>query len=130
MNFDDPMLERGYDGMRAYAQSKLALVMFTFELAGQLEGTGVTANCLHPATLMGTKMVFEAFDSTSSDVQEGADATVYLASSPELEGVTGKYFDGRREARAEKQAYDPEARDRLRRLSEELTGLRVSGANP
>jgi NAD(P)-dependent dehydrogenase (short-subunit alcohol dehydrogenase family) len=130
IDFDDPMLERRYDGMRAYARSKLALVMFTFDLAEELEGTGVSANCLHPATLMDTKMVFEAFGRASSDVQEGADATVYLAASPELEGVTGKYFDGRLEARAEKQAYDPEARDRLRRLSEELTGLRVPGANP
>jgi NAD(P)-dependent dehydrogenase (short-subunit alcohol dehydrogenase family) len=130
IDFDDPMLERRYDGMRAYARSKLALVMFTFDLAEELEGTGVSANCLHPATLMDTKMVFEAFGRASSDVQEGADATVYLAASPELEGVTGKYFDGRREARAEKQAYDPEARDRLRRLSEDLTGLRVPGANP
>ncbi len=122
IDFDDPMLERGYGGMRAYAQSKLALVMFTFDLAEELKDTGVTANCLHPASLMDTKMVFEAFGSASSDVQEGADATVYLAASPELEGVTGKYFDGRREARAAPQAYDPEARDRLRRLSEELTG--------
>jgi NAD(P)-dependent dehydrogenase (short-subunit alcohol dehydrogenase family) len=130
IDFDDPMLERRYDGMRAYARSKLALVMFTFDLAEELEGTGVSANCLHPATLMDTKMVFEAFGRASSDVQEGADATVYLAASPELEGVTGKYFDGRREARAEKQAYDPEARDRLRRLSEDLTGLRVPRANP
>ena len=110
VNFDDPMLERGYDGMRAYAQSKLALVMFTFDLAGQLEGTGVTANCLHPATLMGTKMVFEAFGSASSDVQEGADATVFLAADPDLREVTGRYFEGQREARAEEQAYDPEAR--------------------
>ena len=126
MNFDDPMLERGYDGMRAYAQSKLALVMFTFDLAGQLEDTGVTANCLHPATLMGTKMVFEAFDSTSSDVQEGADATVYLAADPDLREATGRYFEGQREARAEEQAYYLEARKRLRTLSEELTGLRNS----
>ena len=110
VNFDDPMLERGYDGMRAYAQSKLALVMFTFDLAGQLEGTGVAANCLHPATLMGTKMVFEAFDSTSSDVQEGVDATVYLAADPDLREATGRYFEGQREARAEEQAYDLEAR--------------------
>jgi len=60
---DEPVLERGYDGVRAYAQSKLALSTFTFDLvAGQLEGTGVaTAKCLHPATLIGTKMVFEAF---------------------------------------------------------------------
>ncbi len=130
IDFDDPMLERRYDGMRAYAQSKLALVMLTLDLAEELDGTGVSANCLHPATLMDTKMVFEAFGRASNDVQEGADATVYLAASPELEGVTGKYFDGRRQARAEKQAYDPEARDRLRRLSEELTGLRVPGANP
>jgi NAD(P)-dependent dehydrogenase (short-subunit alcohol dehydrogenase family) len=126
VNFDDPMLERGYDGMRAYAQSKLALVMFTFDLAGQLEGTGVTANCLHPATLMGTKMVFEAFGSSSSDVQEGADATVYLAADPDLREVTGRYFEGQREARAEEQAHDPKARRRLRTLSEKLTGLRSS----
>jgi len=126
VSFDDPMLERGYNGMRAYAQSKLALVMFTFDLAGQLEGTGVTANCLHPATLIGTKMVFEAFGSPSSDVQVGADATVYLVADPDLREVTGPYFEGQREARAEEQAYDPEARKRLRTLSEELTSLRNS----
>ncbi len=129
ISFDDVMLERGYDGMRAYAQSKLALVMFTFDLAGELEGTGVTANSLHPASLMDTKMVFETFGSASSSVREGADATVRLAVSPELEGVTGRYFDGQREARADEQAYDPEARDRLRRLSEELTGLHTPGAS-
>jgi NAD(P)-dependent dehydrogenase (short-subunit alcohol dehydrogenase family) len=124
VNFDDPMLERGYDGMRAYAQSKLALIIFTFDLAAQLEGKGVTANCLHPATLMGTKMVFEAIGSASSDVQEGADATLYLATDPALREVTGRYFEGQREAHAEEQAYHPEARKRLRTLSEELTDLR------
>lgn len=129
IDFGDVMLERRYDGMRAYAQSKLAQIMFTFDLAGELEGTGVNVNSLHPASLMDTKMVFETFGSASSDVQEGADATVYLATSPELEGVTGKYFDGRREACADKQAYDSEARDRLWRLSEELTGLRVPGTS-
>jgi NAD(P)-dependent dehydrogenase (short-subunit alcohol dehydrogenase family) len=129
ISFDDVMLERGYDGMRAYAQSKLALVMFTFDFAEELEGTGVTANSLHPASLMDTKMVFETFGSASSSVREGTDATVRLAISPELEGITGRYFDGQREARANEQAYDPEARTRLRRLSEELTGLRVSDPN-
>jgi NAD(P)-dependent dehydrogenase (short-subunit alcohol dehydrogenase family) len=129
ISFDDVMLERGYDGMRAYAQSKLALVMFTFDLAGELEGTGLIANSLHPASLMDTKMVFETFGSASSSVREGTDATVRLAISPELRRVTGRYFDGQREARADEQAYDPEARERLRRLSEELTGLRASGAN-
>ena len=125
ISFDDVMLERGYDGMRAYAQSKLALIMFTFDLAEELEDTGVTANSLHPASLMDTKMVFETFGSASSSVREGTDATVRLAISPELEGITGRYFDGQREARADEQAYDPEARARLRRLSEELTGLRT-----
>ena len=129
ISFDDVMLERGYDGMRAYAQSKLALVMFTFDLAEELEGTGLIANSLHPASLMDTKMVFETFGSASSSVREGTDATVRLAISPELRRVTGRYFDGQREARADEQAYDPEARERLRRLSEELTGLRASGAN-
>ncbi len=129
ISFDDVMLERGYDGMRAYAQSKLALVMFTFDLAGELEGTGLIANSLHPASLMDTKMVFETFGSASSSVREGTDATVRLAISPELRRVTGRYFDGQLEARADEQAYDPEARERLRRLSEELTGLRASGAN-
>ena len=129
ISFDDVMLERGYYGMRAYTQSKLALVMFTFDLAEELEDTGVTANSLHPASLMDTKMVFETFGSASTSVREGTDATVRLAISPDLERITGRYFDGQREARADEQAYDPEARARLRRLSEELTGLRASGTN-
>src|SRR5829696_2503840 len=129
VDFDDPMLERGYDGLRAYAQSKLALVMFTFDLAEELEGTSVTANSLHPASLMDTKMVLETFGSASSSVQEGADATVRLAASPKMEGITGKYFDEQREAHADKQAYKEEARARLRLLSEELTGLHAVGTS-
>jgi len=129
IDFADPMLERGYDGMRAYTQSKLALVMFTFDLAEELEGTGVAVNCLHPASLMDTKMVFETFGSASSSVHEGTDATVRLAASSELEGVTGKYFEGQREARADEQAYEREARDQLRRLSEDLTGLQKPGVS-
>ena len=116
------MLERGYDGMRAYTQSKLAQVMFTFELAERLRGTGVTVNALHPATLMDTKMVLETFGYTMSTVQEGTDATVRLAVSSKLEGVTGRYFEGTREGRADPQAYDEEARGRLWALSEELCG--------
>jgi NAD(P)-dependent dehydrogenase (short-subunit alcohol dehydrogenase family) len=122
VDFGDLMLERGYDGMRAYSQSKLAQIMFTFELAERLQGTGVTVNALHPASLMDTKMVLETFGHSMSTVQEGADATVRLAVSPELEGVTGRYFDGRREARANRQAYDAQARKRLWVLSEELCG--------
>jgi NAD(P)-dependent dehydrogenase (short-subunit alcohol dehydrogenase family) len=120
VDFDDVMLERRYDGMRAYAQSKLAQIMFTFELAGYLSGSGVSVNALHPASLMDTKMVSETFGYTMSTVQEGAVATVRLAASPDVEGVTGRYFDGHYEARANRQAYDPAARKRLWALSEDL----------
>src|SRR5918996_1575353 len=122
IDFDDPMLECGYDAMRAYSMSKLAQIMFTFELAERLSGTGVSVNALHPASLMDTKMVQDTFGYTMSTVEEGADATVYLAASPELEGVTGRYFDGTREGRADGQAYDKEARQTLWELSEELCG--------
>jgi NAD(P)-dependent dehydrogenase (short-subunit alcohol dehydrogenase family) len=122
VDFGDVMLERGYDGMRAYSQSKLAQIMFTFELAERLQGTDVTVNALHPASLMDTKMVLETFGHSMSTVQEGADATVRLAVSPELEGVTGRYFDRQREARASRQAYDAQAWKRLWVLSEELCG--------
>ena len=120
IDFDDPMLERGYDAMRAYSVSKLAQITFTFELAERLAGTGVSVNALHPASLMDTKMVTETFGYTMSTVEEGARATVRLAASPELEGVTGRYFDGERESRAKGQAYDVEARRRLWALSESL----------
>jgi NAD(P)-dependent dehydrogenase (short-subunit alcohol dehydrogenase family) len=122
IDFDDVMLERGYDPMRAYTQSKLAQVMFTFELAERLRGSGVTVNALHPASLMDTRMVRETFGRSMSTVEEGAEAAVRLAAAPELEGVTGRYFDGTREGRANPQAYDEEARKRLWTLSEELSG--------
>jgi NAD(P)-dependent dehydrogenase (short-subunit alcohol dehydrogenase family) len=122
IDFDDVLLERGYDPMRAYTQSKVAQVMFTFELAERLQGSGVTVNALHPASLMDTKMVLETFGRSMSTVEEGAEATVRLATSPELEGITGRYFDGTREGRANPQAYDEEARKRLWTLSEQLCG--------
>jgi NAD(P)-dependent dehydrogenase (short-subunit alcohol dehydrogenase family) len=120
VDFRNVMLKRGYRGMKAYTQSKLAQVMFTFELAERLRGTGVTVNALHPATLMNTKMVRQTFGHASSTVQEGTEAVMRLAASPELEGVTGRYFDGTREARADRQAYDAGARKRLWDLSEKL----------
>jgi NAD(P)-dependent dehydrogenase (short-subunit alcohol dehydrogenase family) len=122
IDFDEVMLERGYGGMKAYTQSKLAQVMFTFELAERLRGSVVTVNALHPASLMETRMVLETFGRSMSTVEEGAEATVRLATSPELEGITGRYFDGTREGRADPQAYDEEARKRLWALSEELCG--------
>jgi NAD(P)-dependent dehydrogenase (short-subunit alcohol dehydrogenase family) len=123
IDFGDVMLTRDYSGARAYTQSKLAQVMFTFDLARELEGSGVTVNCLHPATYMNTTMVRQAGVTPISTVEEGAEAILQLAVSPELVGRSGLYFDRMREARANPQAYDAEARARLRALSFELTGL-------
>jgi NAD(P)-dependent dehydrogenase (short-subunit alcohol dehydrogenase family) len=97
--------------------------MFTIDLAEQLKDAGVTVSCLHPATFMNTNMVIESGYLPTSSVEEGADAILHLATSAELEGKTGLYFDGQRPARANAQAYEGEARRRLRELSMRLTGL-------
>jgi NAD(P)-dependent dehydrogenase (short-subunit alcohol dehydrogenase family) len=116
IDFDDPMLTRGYTGVRAYCQSKLAQILSTIDLAGELGDAGVTVNALHPATYMPTKIVA----SPISTLAEGVDATMRLIADPALAGVTGKYFDGQRESRAMPQAYDAKARAKLRALSEKL----------
>jgi NAD(P)-dependent dehydrogenase (short-subunit alcohol dehydrogenase family) len=123
INFDDVMLARAYGAFRAYAQSKLAQIMFTFDLARELQGSGVTANCLHPASLMNTTMVREACVPPMSTVEEGGAAILNLAAGPALEGKTGLYYDGLRPARANAQAYDEAARQRLRELSLALARL-------
>jgi NAD(P)-dependent dehydrogenase (short-subunit alcohol dehydrogenase family) len=120
IDFDDVMLERGYDGARAYRQSKLAQIMHAFDLAEELAGSGVTATALHPATFMDTKMVIDAGGTPASTVQEGLEATWRLVADPSVEGVTGAYFNGTREVRADAQAYDLDARRRLRELSQRL----------
>jgi NAD(P)-dependent dehydrogenase (short-subunit alcohol dehydrogenase family) len=120
IDFDDVMLEHDYDGVRAYCQSKLAQIMHAFDLAAELGDAGVTATALHPATYMPTKMVVHAGVTPASPLEQGLEATWRLAADPALEGVTGAYFNGTSEARADAQAYDPEARRRLRELSERL----------
>ena len=123
IDLDDVMLVRGYDGYRSYAQSKLAQVMFTIELAKRLgSDSGVAVDALHPATLMDTKMVRESLGRTSSSVDEGAHAVIHVLDD---RGGSGRYFEGTREAAANPQAYDAEARRRLWELSEELTGVRA-----
>ncbi|WP_301169599.1 SDR family oxidoreductase [Brevibacillus nitrificans] len=117
------MLEQGYSPFAAYQQSKLALVAFTFELAETFRSTGITCNCLHPGTYLDTKMVRESGITPLGSACSGADAVVYLAVSAELERVTGKYFDRKKESCADKQAYDDEFRRRLWELSARLTGL-------
>lgn len=122
IDFDDAMLERGYDGWRAYRQSKLALIMASFDLAAELAEDGVTVNALHPGTLLDTKMVRESVGKALGPVEDGAEAELHLALDPALAGVTGRYFDRLSEARAHDQAYDPEARARLRALTDALLG--------
>jgi NAD(P)-dependent dehydrogenase (short-subunit alcohol dehydrogenase family) len=124
LDFGDIEFERGYDAYTAYARSKLAQVLFTFELADRL-GPQPSVNALHPATLMDTKMVRETFGQTRRSVEEGVEAALRLVIDPELDGVTGRFFDGIRESEAEPQAYDPDARRRLWELSEKLTGVRI-----
>ncbi|BCB87097.1 SDR family NAD(P)-dependent oxidoreductase [Phytohabitans suffuscus] len=117
---DDPMMEHGYDGTEAYRRAKLALVAHTFDLAEELAGTGVTANCLHPATLMPTTMVRRAGIGEVDTLERGLQSTLRLVVDPALARVTGRYFDRERPARALDQAYDLDFRKRLRALTESL----------
>ena len=124
--------ERSYDGNRAYSQSKLANILFTYELAGRLRGAGVTANCLHPGVIatrlladyMGMPAAGGALARTfGAKPEKGAETIVYLASSPEVEGVTGKYFVNKRPVTSSRESYDEAAARRLWAGSERLTGI-------
>jgi NAD(P)-dependent dehydrogenase (short-subunit alcohol dehydrogenase family) len=117
IDFDDPMLTRGYSGDRAYCQSKLAQIMHAFDLAE----TGVIANALHPATYMPTKIVVDAGINPLSSLEQGVEATLALVRRTD---VSGRYFNGLQEARAQAQAYDADARASLRSLSEQLLGAK------
>jgi NAD(P)-dependent dehydrogenase (short-subunit alcohol dehydrogenase family) len=123
IDFEDVMLTRGYTGGRAYAQSKLAQIMFTFDLAREIDPATVAANCLHPATYMATTMVRQSGVTPISSVEEGAEAILNLAASKVLDGHSGEFYNGLRPSRANPQAYDESARERLRALSMRLTGL-------
>jgi NAD(P)-dependent dehydrogenase (short-subunit alcohol dehydrogenase family) len=121
IDFDDVMLERDYEGLRAYCRSKLALIMATFELGAELEGTGVTVNALHPAHLMDTEGLRAYGLTPVTGIDEGVRPTVRLITDPELGSTTGRYFDRFTDTRAHEQAYDKEARRRLVALTDELT---------
>ena len=123
LNFNDIMMKDSFDPVYAYAQSKLALIMFTIDLAAKLRGQDITVNALHPGTYLNTKMVREAGINPWGDPASGADAEVYLALSPELDRVTGKYFNVDKETLADSQAYNAQARQRLWHLSLGLTNL-------
>ncbi|KIH96524.1 3-oxoacyl-ACP reductase [Streptomonospora alba] len=123
IDFDDLMLERGYDGWRAYGQSKLAQIMSGFALAERVPAEEVTVNSLHPATFMPTKMVLSEVGRHDDSLETGVESVHRLVASPDVEGTTGAFFDRTRPARAHEQAYDPAARAELWRRSLELTGM-------
>ncbi|NBC31003.1 MAG: SDR family NAD(P)-dependent oxidoreductase [Spirochaetes bacterium] len=122
INFDDVMMESDFDCRRAYAQSKLAVIMFTFELAERLEQEGISAVAAHPGTHLDTKMVREAHGTAHGPAGRGADNLFAVATDAELVGTTGIYFHEQTEQEAHEQASDSAARARLWKLNETLTG--------
>ncbi|MEV1174674.1 SDR family NAD(P)-dependent oxidoreductase [Nonomuraea sp. NPDC049784] len=127
LDFDNVMLERGWDGVQAYCQAKLAQITFTFAHAELLRPTGVTVNALHPASYMPTKIVTHLF-TVQSTLEEGVDNTARLITGPSLSEVTGAYFNRAQPGRAHAQAYDAKARVRLLELSEHLTNVAFPGS--
>jgi NAD(P)-dependent dehydrogenase (short-subunit alcohol dehydrogenase family) len=123
LDFDDLQYESDFNGYYAYARSKLAQVLFTRTLAERLGDRDVTVNALHPATFMDTKMVLGPGGTPMSSVEEGVEATMRLIADPELDEVTGSFFNGKRDWRPDSQADDAEARRRLWDESERLAGL-------
>ncbi len=134
IDFDDLQSKKRYRGFPVYGMTKLANIMFTYELAERLEGTGVTATCMHPGavnTRFGTNNVgpmttlFRLFKPFMRSPEQGADTVVWLASSPDVEGISGRYYGDRKAIEPKKIANDPAARRRLWEESERLTGLGV-----
>ena len=123
IDFDDVMITKGYTGSRAYAQSKLAQIMFTVDLSRELGGSDVTVNALHPATYMNTTMVRASGITPISTVEQGGEAILHLAVGDDMAGQSGLFFNGMQRSQANPQAYDEAARKRLRALSLKLTGL-------
>ena len=135
INFDDLNAEAKYGGMSAYGQSKLANVLFTYELARRLEGTGVTANALHPGVVKtgfgrnnggAIGLIFKVFHIVASPILlspgKGAETSVYLASSSDVDSVTGKYFVKKEQVQSSKASNDAAVAQKLWRVSEELVG--------
>ena len=129
MDFNDLQAERGYDPKQVYSRSKLANILFTYELARRLRGTGVTANCLNPgvvatgmlADYMGVPSAGGLGSTFGATPEEGAETSIYLASSAEVERVTGKYFERRQARRSSRESYDEAPARRLWEISERLT---------
>jgi NAD(P)-dependent dehydrogenase (short-subunit alcohol dehydrogenase family) len=132
MHFDDLMMEKGWTPFKSYSQAKLANVLFTYELARRLNGTGITANCLHPGGVRSNfgsnlgrayRVGMALFRPFMISPEKGARTSIYLASSPDVENVTGKYFAKCQPKRSSKESYDLEEAKRLWEISEKLTSI-------
>ena len=134
LDFDDLLLQRrfSFNAWKAYSRSKLSNIMFTYALARRLQGSGVTANCLHPgfvSTRLGSgnkipiRPVYLLLKPFTISPKKGAETSVYLASAPEVEGVNGKYFDNKRESRSSRVSLEEEPQELLWKMSAELTGI-------
>lgn len=131
IDFDDIQSNKKYSGWKAYAQAKLANILFTYELAHRLVGTGVTVNCLHPGFVNSrfgvdrstgkVNLMMKLMKPFTIEPSAGAETSIYLAASPEVEGVTGKYFSKRKEKASSKASYDLVSAEKLWNLSEALT---------
>lgn len=134
IDFADLQGEKKYGTWKSYNQAKLALILFTYELASQLQGSGVTVNALHPGIIASNfdqglssfmRLSWKLFAPFLSSVEQGAQTTLYLATSPEVEGISGKYFSNRKEVKSSSTSYDQALRQRLWQVSEEL--IRIKG---
>jgi len=135
IQFDDLMSEKYYDGVRANNQAKLALILFTYELSRRLDGTGVTVNCLHPGAVATdgplkdpdlpafSRVMYKLVRVFFASPEKGAETSVYLSASSEVENVSGKYFIKKTSVESSPESYDEEIARRLWKVSEELTGL-------
>jgi NAD(P)-dependent dehydrogenase (short-subunit alcohol dehydrogenase family) len=137
INFDDLDGERRYRTFGAYSQSKLANILFSYELARRLAGTGVTVNSLHPGGIASglwtnngpfAQFIMKAGRPFLKTPQQGARSTIYLASSHEVEGVTGKYYSNCREKTSSRESYDVDIARRLWDVSAQMTGVDPEGS--
>jgi len=135
INFDDIQGKKKYGAMRAYGQSKLANILFTYELARKLEGSGVTSNALHPgfvASSFGSNMrgafrlILRFLQLFAMSSENGAETSIYLATSPNVANINGKYFVKKKEVRTSVKSYDKNIGEKLWKVSEELTNFSVS----
>lgn len=136
IDFDDLQSEKSYRGFAAYGKTKLMNVLFTYELASRLEGTGVTANCLHPGAVATDMLrqlprwLYALISPFLLTPEQGAATTVFLASSPSLEGVSGGYYEKKKAKRSSSRSYDVSARKRLWEVSETLIDSALPGGRP